>query len=274
LYPGQVLAIETTASDASSTPSPFASEVDQGLLSPSDVVSLLHTIPTFSIVDEKGVPFTVVGEDAKVTAYFFTTYGEANRLLQLASRSSDKAIARAKREYPGEDIGSNPWKAARISSVPLDVAVTLVGKSNTRTVGAGNYFKVAPAESDVEDALAATGKSDLPEGRVPLFYYANFTITQANSKDGTTEKQSPLYFRKLELEQEFKRQNPGTKLPELLVSELFSVLAEMVRPGGTDLELKTLAFIAPRESEQKKKECDRKGGTAPALLLGQRIIVL
>jgi hypothetical protein len=52
------------------------------------------------------------------------------------------------------------------------------------------------------------------------------------------------------------------------------VLAEMVRPGGTDLELKTLAFIAPRESEQKKKECDRKGGAAPALLLGQRIIVL
>jgi hypothetical protein len=37
-----------------------------GLLTTLDVADLLRPIPTFTIVDEKGVPFMVVGEDAKV----------------------------------------------------------------------------------------------------------------------------------------------------------------------------------------------------------------
>ena len=77
----------------------------------------------------------VVGEDAKLSAYFFTSYDEAQRILKIAAQSSDKAIKEliaeetAKRQ---KELGttkplakdeieqlvgdvSNPWKNARIS---------------------------------------------------------------------------------------------------------------------------------------------------------------
>jgi hypothetical protein len=249
---------------------PTQAEHQQGLLTTNDVADLLRPIPTFTIVDEKGVPFTVVGEDAKVTGYFFTTYGEANRVLNLARMSADRAIARARREgEAAEDIGMNPWTKARVSTVPLDSAVTLVSKSGRRA-GGGIYFKLAPAETDVTDALAITGDDDLAEGKVPLFYFEDFTIRK--TEDGS--ERSPLYFRRKELEQDFRRLNPGAELPMVQVSEIFAVLTELVKPGGTDNELRKLAFIAPRESEKKRVECLKRGGTQPAFVIGQRIIVL
>jgi hypothetical protein len=243
-------------------------EQKPGLLSVYDVADLLNPIPTFTIVDDSGVPFMVVGEDAKVTGYFFTSYPEASRILELAKKSADKAISKAKAEgQDPKEIGTNPWKSARISAIPLDSAVTLVSKS-TRAVGGGVYFKVAPAEDDVEDALAATGEDDLPEGKVPLFYYEDFTV----SKEGTTK--SPLYFRKKELEKEWRRLNPKTTPPKLMVTELFAVLAELVKPTGSDDELRNLVFVPPIESEKRRQDCLKKGGKAPAFVVGKRIIVL
>ena len=43
-----------------------SSTESEGLLSTSAVAELLQAVPTFTIVDKKGVPFMVVGEDAKV----------------------------------------------------------------------------------------------------------------------------------------------------------------------------------------------------------------
>ena len=62
LLPSSVLAGET------------APQQTEGMLSTAAIADLLHPIPTFTIVDKKGVPFMVVGEDAKVTGYFFTTF--------------------------------------------------------------------------------------------------------------------------------------------------------------------------------------------------------
>ena len=183
------------------------------MVSTTTLADRLRVVPTFTIVDTKGVPFMVVGEDAKVTGYFFTTYGEANRLLTLAKTSADSNIRQAlaelraqrrKEKLPAlskqeemDQVGVNPWKFARISTVPLDVAVTLVTKSmySGKKSSSGNYFQVAPAESDVEDALALdkNGKDELAEGRVPLFYFADFELMH---NDGDL-KQSPLYFRKV-----------------------------------------------------------------------------
>lgn len=113
----------------------------EGLLSTTDVAALLHPVPTFAIVDKRGTPFMVVGEDAKITGYFFTTYGEAARILEVAKDSVNKSIAKAKAEgKPKEEIGTNPWIKARVSSVPLDSAITLVSKS-TASFGGGNYFR-------------------------------------------------------------------------------------------------------------------------------------
>jgi len=173
------------------------SKEKEGLMSASAVADLIHPIPTFTIVDKQGIPFTVVGEDAKVTGYFFTTYTEAARILQLAKKSADRAIAKAEKE---KDVGTNPWKNARISTVPLDTAVTIVSKS--RMSSGGVYFKLAPAEEDVSDALAVTGDEDLSEGKVPLFYYEDFMI------DDGGKLKTPLYFRKDELEKQWRRSNP------------------------------------------------------------------
>lgn len=245
-------------------------EQSKGLLTTEQVAELLHPVPTFTIVDKKGVPYMVVGEDAKVTGYFFTTFGEASRILELAKSSADKAIKEAKAEGKSkEEVGTNPWKNARISSIPLDSAITLVSKS-TASFGGGNYFKIAPSEEDVEDALKVTGKEDLAEGLTPLFYYEDFAF----EIDG--RNRTPLYFRKSELESDFKRENPGSEdLPKIMVTELLSVLAELVKPNGsTDEDLKNLIIMAPKESIKKKKECDKAGGKEAPFYIGQRIIIL
>ena len=233
---------------------------EEGIMSPDRVAEILYAVPTFTIVDKKGVPFMVVGEDAKITGYFFTTFEEANRVLQLAKTSADKAIKEARAE--GEQVDDNPWNRAEISTISLDSAVTLATKSvNLKN----NFFLMAPAVDDVEDALAITGRKDLTEGKVPLFYMKDFQIENPKDK---SKKQSPLYFRKSELEEAFKRQNPGQPLPEILVSELFAVLAEMVKPGGTDEEIKTLVIVPPKESAQKAKKCPK------SFALGERNLVL
>jgi len=244
----------------------------EGLVSVNRVADLLHTVPTFAIVDKKGVPFMVVGEDAKVDGYFFTTFNEASRILDVARKSAEKSIEEAKRDkLQDADKLTNPWKDARVSTLPLDTAVTLVIKSSSRQSGGGSYFKLAAAEADIEDALAITGKDDLAEGRVPLFYYEDFTVDQNG------ESKSPLYFRKSELQKAYRasRKSPGGgKEPKVLVTELFAVLSEMVRPGGTDDDLKTLVFVPPAESLQRAKDCVRQGGNEPPLVLGQRNLVL
>ncbi|KAL3916839.1 MAG: hypothetical protein SGARI_007866 [Bacillariaceae sp.] len=164
-----------------------------------------------------------------------------------------------------EEIGENPWKAARISTVPLDFATTLVYKSS-RTKGL--YFKVAPSEDDVKDALAVTGDANLAEGKVPLFYYEDFKLD---------DSKSPLFFRRKELEQAWQKENPKQDYPKLMVTELFSVLGEMVKPGGDndkDNDLRNLVLVSPKESKKKQQECIKKGGQEPAFVIGQRIIVL
>lgn len=49
--------------------------IKNGVVSTNKLASLLKSIPTFAIVDERGVPYFVVGEDAKLTSYFFLSYG-------------------------------------------------------------------------------------------------------------------------------------------------------------------------------------------------------
>eukprot|EP00977_Amphora_coffeiformis_P021972 scaffold10136_cov162-Amphora_coffeaeformis.AAC.2 len=57
------LPLPATADDA---------EEKEGLVSTKRIVDLLRAVPTFTIVDQKGVPYMVVGEDAKVTGLHAT----------------------------------------------------------------------------------------------------------------------------------------------------------------------------------------------------------
>jgi hypothetical protein len=243
-----------------------------GMVSTGKLASLLSAIPTFAIVDPKGVPYFVVGEDAKLTSYFFLSYGETKRILDVAEKSADKAIKEAKAELKKkngvltksdeEEIGTNPWKSARITSVPLDLAVTLSSKGKL----AGAYFRLAPSESDIEDALSIDGSEDLPEGKVPLFYFEDMTIPNGDNK------LSPLYFQKDQLIAAWKKQQPSGALPDVKVTELFATLTEMIRPGGTDEELKTLVFVPPNDSKAKATQV--LAGEKEPFRLGERNIVL
>lgn len=253
-------------------PSRAASDISDNDRSPSSpmsrdrIASLLHSVPTFTIVDPNGVPYMVVGEDAKVTGYFFTEYAEANRILSLARTSADRAIRQEqseRRAQPRSDNDPaliNPWKEARISTVPLDSAVTLVARAGS----GNNYFQVAASEKDIQDALDAANKTDLAEGKVPLFYYENFTLADGDMATIT----SPVYFRKSELESAYRATHPKEPLPRLQVTELFSLLAELAT--SKDPELQTLVLVPPKESAQKAIQCKSE----VPFRLGQRNIVL
>lgn len=253
---------------------------DEGMVSQIKLATLLKRIPTFAIVDTHGVPYFVVGEDAKLTSYFFLSYGEAKRILDVAISSSDKAIERTKREIKAknrvitkedeDEIGINPWKNARITSVPLDLAVSLASKGKL----AGAYFRLAPSELDIENALTIDGSDDLPEGKVPLFYVEDMTISDMG------EVKSPLYFQKDQAIAEYRNQmkrdkSSGKKLstdPNIKVTELFATITEMLRPGGIDEELKSVCFIPPSDSIAKAEKC-RRSEKEP-FRLGERLIVL
>jgi len=290
LHPKQVLAADKKNKSKQPEPKP-------SLLSTEEVTARLRGVPTFAIVDKRGTPFMVFGEDAKVTGYFFTSYGEAQRILALAIKSSDQARIRgkeeliAKKKAAGEknpqklsdedekELGDNPWREARISTVPLDVAVLLARKTRYKSSG-GIYFKLAPAETDIYDALATTGRGDLPEGQVPLFYFEELVLsprTSPSEKDssGTDIKVSPVYFRKSELLNEYKKQfGKDADYPALKVTELSAVVAEMTRPGETNEDIKSVYFMAPEGSEQAVKECINKGGKEDSFKFGERIVVL
>eukprot|EP00978_Attheya_sp_CCMP212_P002792 scaffold5715_cov55-Attheya_sp.AAC.3 len=274
----------------------------EGLVTAEELAARLRVVPTFCIVDPKGVPYMVFGEDAKVTGYFFTSYGEAARILKVARASADRAREetakeiRAKRRTgrdtdtdtdpeqqqqrpltPKEiayEVGFNPWRNARISTVPLDLAVTLCIKS-TNTKSGGIHFQVAPTEDDISDALALdkSGRTDLPEGKVPLFYVEELKLEATGSM--------PVYFHKSELLAEWNRQKqPGTTNknndkpePKIQVSELFTLITAMVKPATdkVDPDLSKIVFVPPVESAQRAKECLKASGKEPPFKLGERI---
>mmetsp|Transcript_12408 Transcript_12408/g.35508 ORF Transcript_12408/g.35508 Transcript_12408/m.35508 type:complete len:415 (-) Transcript_12408:30-1274(-) len=288
---------KTPSADNSST---------SGMVSPSATARRLSVVPTFTIVDKRGVPFMVFGEDAKLTAYFFTSYDEARRILDVAIASSDKSLAdlqketRQERKDQGlkpmtkaeedEELGINPWREARISTVPLDFAVTLATKSG-RQRGGSVYFRVSPPQETADDALAIdskSGKTELAEGKVPLFYFEDFKIPRSdflasttNGKalaDGTDlpDEVSPVYFSKAALLDAYQKSNKGSSnpsdVPEIKVSELMSVVTAMVDPEVKDDDLKSLAFVPPAGSDKRAKECEKKGGKEQPFIVGERIV--
>ena len=127
-------------------------------------------------------------------------------------------------------------------------------------------------QDDVEDALTIDKTiDDLAEGKVPLFYIEDFEITTSTEEK---KQEIPLYFQKKQLVQAWKKQNPRKELPEVKVTELFSVVKTMVNPDSKDDDLERLALIPPGESIAKSKICTEKGGKSEAFKLGERIVVL
>ncbi len=69
--------------------------------------------------------------------------------------------------------------------------------------------------------------------------------------------------------------NPKEDPPKTSVTELFSLITALLRPGGGASEdFKNIVFVPPKESESKRKECIKKSGDEPPFVVGKRIIVL
>ena len=294
------VAVETKSETPPAAPAP------ETRYTTSQIQNFLQPIPTFTIVDKTGTPYMVVGEDAKLTAYFFTSYTEADRILKSANQSTIKTLKEAIKEENAErktnglkpmtqpeiedSVGINPWADARVSTVPLDFAVGLANRGKIK----GSYFRIAPAEDDVQDAIAIDKIDDLAEGKVPLFYFEDFeqdlNKVSARGGDGggseteTTwsrnpdiQKKIPLYFSKDQLLSDWKKSNPKANkdsIPEVKVTELFSLLTSIVRAVDVDIDLEKLSLTAPVESEKKAKICEKKGGDEKPFKLGERLVIL
>ncbi len=262
-------------------PPPTPVEPPKPNFSQSEIAAFLRPIPTFAIVDPKGVPYMVVGEDAKLSAYFFTSYQEANRIVNVAKQSADKAIKNLiqetndKRKMKGlkamtksemeEEVGVNPWLDARISTVPLDFSVGLASRGKV----AGSYFRIAPSENDISDALEVESSiKELSEGKVPLFYIDDFEI------DIGGQQRIPLYFQKSQLLEAYKKSTKDKNEPVVKVTELFSILTQMAGTGAVDDDLKKLTLIPPKDSIEKAKLSVKKGGDESPYKIGERIVVL
>ena len=148
----------------------------------------------------------------------------------------------------------------------------------------GAYFRLAPAEDDVQDAMTIYKIDDLAEGRLPLFYFEDFEVNldtargeQSWSGNPDVKKKIPLFFSKNQLVEEWKKQNRTAgkdDIPAVKVTELFSLLTAIVRSDGNDEDLEKLSLIAPSESEGKVKDCLKKGGKEKPFKLGERLVVL
>jgi len=244
-----------------------SSSIDNGTTQQNMLKTLLSSVPVFTIVDPDGIPFMVVGEDAKISCYFFTTYAEADRLLSLARSSVDRTMNENNKEVEDNELSINPWKVAQISSVSLAFAVALVQRGK---IG-GAYFYIAPADTDVQDALDLSPKvKELSEGKVPLFYMENFTI------DGIATKRNPLYFRKADLLHEWRKYNLSRNQdpPPIQVTELFAVLKLLLASTQEDDDIRSIVLIPPVESIQKAEECKARLRQSQAFQLGKRILVL
>jgi hypothetical protein len=213
----------------------------------STIFLRLKSIPTFCLVDPKGVPFMIFDGEASATGYFFLSYDIAARAL---------ADAKEKDKNAGADA---IWDEARIIVVPLAVALQVtLRKSQRVAVNNGIRFKtygdIVPSQEGINDAKSldpsTTGTSLSTKweqkGRVPLFYIAGMKL-----QDG----REPRYFNKRDLMNEWSRQNPSAPAPKINLVEMVglfrSALSGSKNGGDNNLgAIENLAIIPVKESNQ------------------------
>jgi hypothetical protein len=219
-------------------------------ISSRDILSRLTGIPTFCIVDgDTGVPYMIFDGQSIATGYFFLSFQVASGVLQDARDKDPK--------------GRAVWDTARITVVPLSVALQVALSKRLRTAVNGGatsegvqfktYSDIVPSEEGVADAKAvAKALGQNPEkwsqkGRVPLFYMEGLTLPSSSSRFAGME---PRYFNMEDLVQEWNRQNPGNiKSPPIQVVEFI----ELFRVAVTKNDWSALANIAIMPVQESNK---------------------
>ncbi len=244
--------------------------------------SRLHVIPTYAIVDGNGTPFHTYDKDsASGVGYFFLSYKGAEYVLEDAKKAFEKAkevAAKAKEEAPstttiasstGEDGNSDnnddvpeSWGRAQIVTIPLDLALQLSIKPNTKSLalnGRGKtfatYYQIIPDTSALNAALRIEDSMRYRErGRVPCFYVDGLTVEGGG--DNGKEMLHPVYLNIKDLRDEWKKQHPDgdEELPPIKVRELNETFRSMIRPAGNDVSVRDIAFVPDSESGDLAKK--------------------
>ena len=213
-----------------------------------DILSRLAGIPTFCIVNgNTGVPYMIFDGQTIATGYFFLSFEVASSALQDAREKDPN----------GRDV----WDEARITVVPLSVALQMtLSKRQRKAVNGGTFHgiqfntfaDIIPSEEGVKDAKAIAKALGLnaekwsQKGRVPLFYMDKLTLPSSSKFAGM----EPRYFNVKDLVEEWTTQNPGSKMqPPIMVTECI----ELYRAAVAKNDWSALADIAVMPVQESNK---------------------
>ena len=152
-----VAPLSASAADASTATATSA-------VTPQDLLARLHRVPCFAIVDKDGIPYIIVDQKTRFgTGYFFLTFRGA---LTVLGEAQQKAKAEGYEKV---------WEGARITTVPMDIAVRLslkkVERSGQNNLTMDTIADILPGMEERDDALKLdrSGRCNQQEctGRVP-----------------------------------------------------------------------------------------------------------
>ena len=215
-------------------------------VTPQELLARSRRVPCFAIVDKEGVPYVIVDKKTGFgTGYFFLTFSGALSVLGDAEK-------RAK-----EEGNEKVWEGARITTVPLDIALRLTLKKVER-VGQNDIKRetisdILPGMDEREAAskLDKSGRFD-EQGSVPVFYAEE----GLEADDGTT----PAYLSTATLVADWNRIYGEQKpLPTIKVVDLLDVFQSAMR-GSAKLNP---SFVPTEESIEVVKELQARKLNVP-----------
>jgi hypothetical protein len=226
--------------------SPCSSIADDSLLpDASQILLRLKSIPTFCVVDPKGVPFMIFDGQASATGYFFLSFDIAAQALADAKRKDNNVGAAA------------IWEQARIIVVPLAVALQVsLRKSQRVAINNGirfnTYGDIVPSQEGIDDAKAFDSSSLgstlsnkwEQKGRVPLFFIAGLKLENGRE---------PRYFNRRDLLKEWYRQHPDPAIPSprIQIVEMVELYRLALSGKNSDLSaIQNLTIMPVVESYQ------------------------
>lgn len=215
-------------------------------VTPQELLARSRRVPCFAIVDKEGVPYVIVDKKTGFgTGYFFLTFSGALSVLGDAEK-------RAK-----EEGNEKVWEGARITTVPLDIALRLTLKKVER-IGQNEIKRetisdILPGMDEREAAskLDKSGRFD-EQGSVPVFYAEE----GLEADDGSI----PAYFSTATLVADWNRIYGEQKpLPNIKVVDLLDIFQGSMR-GSAKLNP---SFVPTEESIEVVKELQSRSLNVP-----------
>ena len=232
-----VAPLSASAADTSTTTS---------AVTPQDLLARLRRVPCFAVVDKDGIPYIIVDQKTRFgTGYFFLTFRGALTVLEEAQQ---KAKAEGYEKV---------WEGARITTVPMDIAVRLslkkVERSGQNNLKLDTIADILPGMEERDDALKLDRSGRFNEqGSCPLFYVEE----GMEAEDGSL----PTYFSTATLAADWDRIYGGKKpLPAVKVVDLLDLFQSAMR-GKARINP---SFVATEESMEVVKELQSRSLNVP-----------